>query len=54
MKKLVCEETKMEQQAEKAQMSRKVCGVLCFKTGQTGTCFNVCELLIALSYCGND
>lgn len=53
MKKLVCEGKKMEQQVEEAKMSRKVCGILCLKIGETGRCLNVCGLLIAFSYCGN-
>lgn len=54
MKKLVCEEKKMEQQVEEAKMSRQVCGVLCPKIRESGRYLNVCELLIVFSYCGND
>lgn len=54
MKKLGCEEKKIEQQVEEVKMSRKVCGVLCLKIGETGEGLHVCELVIAFSYCRSE
>lgn len=43
------EEKEMEQKVQEPITSRKVSGGLCFETRETGTCFNVSELLICSS-----
>ena len=53
LKKLACEEKEMEQKVDK-NVSREVYGVLCFKMGGAGIRLNVCELLIAFTYCVSD
>lgn len=51
LKNLACEEKEMEQKVEEKHVKG---GVLCFKMGGAGVPLNVCELLIAFTYCVSD
>ena len=53
LKKLACEENETQQKVEE-NVSREVYGILCFKMGGAGVCLNVCQLLIAFTYCVSD
>lgn len=53
LKKLACEENETEQKVEE-NVSREVYSILCFKMGGAGVCLNVCQLLIAFTYCVSD